>query len=126
MRTEQEIAADYVTYRGKCKELCEAAMREDSNLKLVRGHITVPAWPSDPFQPHWWCTKPDGAIVDPSWRQFPFQQQPPARLYEEFNGHVECAECGEPGMHQEFGGTYFAYSNYCFCSNACAQRFVGL
>ena len=120
MRTPEQIAADYAEFRGRCKELCEAEIAKDPTLRLVRGHVFITAWPSDPSQPHWWCEKPDGAIVDPSWRQFP--SEPSAQMYTEFDGHVSCSECGKDGDEKDFS---FA-SNYQFCSDRCYGRFVGV
>lgn len=122
MRTAEQIAEGYRVFRGRCKEMCEELVKQDPELEMVRGHIMVPSWPSDPMQPHWWCKRPDGAIVDPTWEQFPFQN-PPARIYYvEFDGTVECADCGKVGRENEF--TF--ESRYAFCSHRCHGRFVGL
>ncbi|HNV67896.1 MAG TPA: hypothetical protein PKN60_12325, partial [Bacteroidales bacterium] len=61
--------SDYLKFRGKCKEMSEAAVLEDPTLRLVRGHYWCPLW--DRNEQHWWCVKPDGTIVDPTARQFP-------------------------------------------------------
>ena len=60
---------DYKKYRGKCKELVEAAIIADLSMRVVRGHYHCPIQRK---QPHWWCEKQDGSIYDPSAKQFPF------------------------------------------------------
>ena len=57
--------------RGLCRAKCEQMVEEFPELKMVRGHVTVPAveqWADDP---HWWLLTPDGEVVDPTARQFP-------------------------------------------------------
>lgn len=107
----------YNLFRGKCKEMSEALCKEDASLTLVRGFY------HDPFygkEQHWWCKKPDGTIVDPTSKQFPFGGI--KEFYEEFKGSCECAECGikKPEEEMKFE------SNYAFCSGKCLMRFVGL
>lgn len=108
---------NYMQFRGKCKELSEAAVEQDPTLKLVRGHYICPMWGK---QPHWWCVKPDGTIVDPSVDQFPTKGI--AADYVPFDGAVKCAECGKTMQEHE---ARFE-SNYAFCSTVCKMRFVGL
>lgn len=123
MRTEADIAAGYTRYRGKCKTACDDILKAFPTLRLVRGHIMVPHWPSDPFQPHWWLVNDrNGRVIDPTWGQFPFQAKPNPSLYEEFDGHVECDACGQDGLEADF----IFYGRYCFCSDACGNKFVGL
>lgn len=107
----------YRTYRGKCREMSEAACKEDPTLTLVRGHYYCPIWNSD--EPHWWCVRPDGTIHDPTAAQFPSAG---LGIYTPFNGMVSCAECGKEVSEKQarFEG------NYAFCSGACLRRFVGL
>jgi hypothetical protein len=119
-RTDDQIAADYAEFRGRCKELCEAEIAKDPTLRIVRGHVFIMAWMSDPRQPHWWCVRDDGSIFDPSWRQFP--SKPPTTAYEEFDGRVSCSNCGQEGDESDFSFE----SNYAFCSNHCYGRFVGV
>ena len=109
-------AADYKRFRGKCKELSEAAALADKSLTVIRGHYHCPIYGK---QPHWWCEKADGTIVDPSVKQFPSGG---IGDYEPFNGVVECAQCGK---EMEEADARFE-SNYAFCSCACNMRFVGL
>ena len=120
-RTPDQVAADYREFRGRCKELCEAEMAKDPTLTLVRGHVFVPLWPSDPEQPHWWLKKPDGMIVDPSWRQFPGSQPRPEQYFE-FDGMVECSNCGKEMKESEASFD----SRYAFCSHRCHGQFVGV
>lgn len=116
MRTPEQQTEDYLRFRGKCKELAEVAILEDPTLKLVRGHYYCYAHGE---QPHWWCEKPDGTIIDPSARQFPSNGN---GAYVPFNGIVECAQCGKEMQEDE---AHFE-SNYAFCSTRCNMRFVGL
>lgn len=117
MRTPDEVMADYRQFRGMCKELAESAAAEDRSLTVVRGHYFCLVWARD--EPHWWCKREDGTIVDPSARQFPSNG---AGVYEEFDGIVECANCGKemPEADARFDG------RYAFCSTRCNMRFVGL
>lgn len=117
MRTKEEIAADYSKYRGKCKELSEAAVLADPTLTLVRGHYFCPLWCSQ--EPHWWCVRTDGTIHDPSVLQFPSNG---SGIYEEFDGVVSCSNCGAEGTEH----TMSFDGNYAFCSGECHARFVGL
>jgi hypothetical protein len=109
--------SDYLEFRGKCKELSEAAVLADPTLKLVRGHYFCPIWNTE--EPHWWCVKPDGTVVDPSRLQFPSKG---CGIYSPFDGHVECAQCGKDMVEEE---ARFE-SNYAFCSTRCLMRFVGV
>lgn len=107
----------YRLFRGRCKEMSEAACAADDTLTLVRGHYFCPIWGSD--EQHWWCTKPDGTIVDPTKDQFPSKG---LGEYTPFDGIVTCAECGKKVTED---AARFD-SNYAFCSLACNMRFVGL
>lgn len=116
-RTSEQIADDYREFRGQCLPLCKALIAGDASLRLVRGHYFCPVWHS--AEPHWWCEKPDGTVVDPSCRQFPSNGR---GCYEEFNGVVECSNCGKRMLEAEADFE----SNYAFCSDVCHMRFVGL
>jgi hypothetical protein len=116
-RTPEQIQADYLKFRGKCKELSEQAVKEDPTLRLVRGHYFCAVWNSN--EPHWWTVREDGTVYDPSKAQFPCNGM---GIYEEFDGIVPCAECGKEVEEKDAKLT----GNYGFCSNACAMRFVGL
>ena len=106
----------YLTYRGKCKEMSEAAVAVDPTLTLVRGHYVCPFWGE---QAHWWCKRRDGSIVDPSKDQFPSKGH---GAHLEFDGMVQCSECGKQMREEEADYE----SNYCFCSYECHGRFVGV
>lgn len=110
--------SDYLKYRGKCKEACQELCRVDKTLKMVRGHYYDVMWGS---QPHWWCIKLDGTIVDPTARQFPTKG---TGEYTEFNGIVTCSECGKEVPENE--ATIIGNGNYAVCSTKCALRIVGL
>lgn len=109
--------SDYSKFRGKCRELCEKAIKEDPTLTIVRGHYWCPFWG---MQPHWWCTKPDSTIVDPSVRQFPSKGV--GGEYIPFDGIVTCAECGKELKEEEAD----IDGNYAFCSYRCHAHFVGI
>ena len=108
---------DYRQYRGRCKELAEAACAADQTLTLVRGHYFCPMWNTK--EAHWWAVKPDGTIVDPSAKQFPSSGM---GIYEPFNGMVSCAERGKEVPEEDV----VIESNYAFCGTPCLMRFVGL
>lgn len=111
------MTTDYLKYRGKCKEMSEAAVLADPTLTLVRGHYYCPIWNSD--EPHWWCVKPDGTIVDPTARQFPSKG---LGIYTPFDGLVTCAECGKEVPEDKA----LFESSYAFCSGRCFGAFVGV
>lgn len=113
---EDQQESKYSKYRGKCKEYCEAARKDDPTLILVRGHYHCPLWGE---QPHWWLKREDGTIVDPTVEQFP---APGAGEYVEFDGMVNCSECGREMREED--ATFD--SNYCFCCGNCHMRFVGM
>lgn len=113
--TEQE-QSNYMTYRGKCKQLCEQAVADDPTLTLVRGHYYDYEWGE---QPHWWTVRPDGSIYDPTALQFPSKG---AGVYVPFSGMLNCSECGKE-MREEDAQLA---SNYAFCSDLCYGRFVGV
>lgn len=117
MTQETEQQTDYARYRGKCKEYCEKAVQDDPTLRLVRGWYHCPMWGK---QAHWWTVKPDGSIFDPTVKQFPTAGF--GADYEEFDGRVECAECGKEIPEEEASFE----SNYAFCSYLCHGRFVGV
>jgi hypothetical protein len=111
-----EAADGYAKYRGKCKELSEAAVAGDPSLRLVRGHYHCPFWGE---QAHWWTVRQDGAVFDPSKDQFPSRGHGD---YVEFDGTVSCSECGKRMTEDEASFE----SNYCFCSYECYGKFVGV
>ncbi|MFN8758830.1 MAG: hypothetical protein ACK5XA_08480 [Tagaea sp.] len=109
--------SDYLTFRGQCKPLAEAAVAADPTLTLVRGHYYCPLWNRE--EQHWWTVRRDGSIYDPSRRQFPSAGMGD---YTPFNGIVACSNCGtekpEAAMNFE--------SRYAFCCYACHGQFVGV
>lgn len=107
---------DYQKYRGKCKEMSEELVKADHTLVLVRGYYHCPSWGE---QPHWWCKKSDGTIVDPSKDQFPSKG---IGEYVEFDGNVECSNCHKVMKEEEAD----LQGNYAFCSYECYGRFVGV
>jgi hypothetical protein len=112
-----ELLNDYQRFRGKCKELSEQACKDDSTLTLVRGHYFCPIWGTN--EPHWWTVTKNGIIYDPSKLQFPSKG---LGVYEEFNGYVECCECGKD-MAEDAA---IHASNYSVCSTRCYRSLVGV
>lgn len=108
----------YLKYRGKCKEMSEALVAENPDLRLVRGHYWDPWWNRE--EPHWWCVDADGVIHDPTREQFPSKGV--TEFYTEFNGMVACEQCGDAVEE----ANAVACGNYMTCSNRCAHRLVGL
>lgn len=116
--TVAQDQTDYLKYRGKCKEMCEALIANDPSLRLVRGHYYCPIWRSN--EQHWWCEDQDGMVVDPTKDQFPSKG---LGFYVEFDGMVECSNCGKEMNEDEIG---YSESRYVFCSYECYGRFVGV
>jgi hypothetical protein len=112
-----ESVSNYALFRGKCKEFCEEAIKNDPSLTLVRGYYYCPLWNTD--EPHWWTTRPDGTIYDPTALQFGSKGM---GIYTPFNGIVSCSECGKEVKEEDAD----IDGNYCFCSTKCHCRFVGL
>jgi hypothetical protein len=113
-----EDLSDYLKYRGKCKEYVEKAVKEDPTLLAVRGFYYDAAWGR---QAHWWCLKQDGTIFDPTAKQFPSKGY---GVYEEFDGFIECEECGKT-VH-ESKAIIVGNGNYAVCSYECNLKLVGL
>lgn len=108
---------DYLRWRGKCRELSEAAVAADPSLTLVRGHYICPVWGE---QQHWWTVRQDGSIHDPTAMQFPSKG---LGVYVPFDGIVPCADCGREMYESEVD---YADGRYAFCSYQCYGRFVGV
>ena len=108
--------SDYMKYRGKCKEFCDKLVAEDPSLTLVRGYYMCPF---EGKMTHWWCTKPDGTIVDPTVRQF--SSKGIGAEYIEFDGWLNCEECGRR-MHED--DAQFA-GRFPICSTKCHMKLVG-
>jgi hypothetical protein len=108
---------DYALYRGRCRELSEKACCDDPTLTLVRGHYYCPIWNRE--EPHWWTTRPDGTIHDPSSKQFPSKG---LGVYTPFNGVIPCSNCGKEMKEEEAT----IEGNHAFCSYTCHGIFVGV
>lgn len=104
-RTEEQMHEDYKKYRGKCKVMSEELCKQDPTLRLVRGHYYCAAFGE---QPHWWCEKPDGTVVDPTKAQFPSNG---TGVYVEFDGFITCEVCGERKAEAE--ATIVGHHTYC-------------
>lgn len=108
--------SDYNQFRGKCKEMAEAAVQTDPTLRLVRGFYHCPLWGK---QAHWWTVAPSGVIIDPSVRQFPTKGA--GAEYIEFDGTIECEFCRKSLDESA------AYLNghHVYCSYECFGHDVG-
>jgi len=113
----EEVMNDYMRFRGKCKELSEEACAKDPSLTLVRGHYYCPIWDSN--EPHWWTTRQDGSVFDPSEAQFPSMGM---GEYTPFDGNVTCEECGKKVPEDKA----IFESNHAVCSSRCFGRMVGV
>lgn len=108
---------NYTKYRGKCKEFCEEAIKNDPTLTLVRGHYHCPVW--NTREPHWWCVRNDGAIFDPTCLQFPSEG---SGFYEPYNGMITCEVCDKE-VKEEDG---CIYHNHTYCSEKCLRWDIGV
>jgi len=111
-----DILSNYAKYRGKCKEMVDDLCSKDSTLTPVRGHHYCWCFGK---QAHWWATKPDGTIVDPTVNQFP---KPHIGEYVPFDGIVECEQCQK--LVPEHDASF--YGRYAFCSSHCQLQFLGV
>lgn len=112
------IETDYIKYRGKCKEMSEALIKENPELRLVRGYYYEPLWNRE--EQHWWCEDKFGNIIDPTAKQFPSGGI--TQFYREFDGTVECEECGKTINEADV----IMMGRFPVCSSKCACRLVGL
>lgn len=108
----------YARFAGRCRKYAEAAIAADPTLRLACGWYHCPMWGK---RGHWWAVKPDGTIVDPTVTQFPTSGA--GADYEEYDGTVECANCGKDGIRED---NAILHGHYAFCGTPCALRFVGL
>lgn len=108
--------SNYLEFRGKCKELSEALIKEDPTLRLVRGYYHCPVWGK---QAHWWCCDQNGKILDPSVKQFPTQGA--IATYEEYDGNIECEYCNKVVPEEE---AYWV-EHHAYCSGECYMHDVG-
>lgn len=110
--------SDYLKYRGNCKEYSEQLIKNNSELTLVRGYYYCPVFGK---QAHWWVKDKDGNITDPTKNQFPSKG---FGVYEEFDGTMECSECGKTIIESE--AIIDGNGHYAFCSSKCNMKFVGV
>ena len=106
---------NYLKYRGKCKEMSEELVKNNPDLRLVRGHYYCPIWNKD--EQHWWTVDKDGTIVDPTKFQFPSVG---FGHYKEFDGYIECEMCCKKVSEDD---AQF-YGRYACCSYDCIVRMV--
>ncbi len=109
----------YARFRGKCQEMANAAAAADPTLTVVRGWYACPIWGRE--EPHWWTTRPDGSIYDPTAEQFPSNGM---GLYTAFNGMLACEECGKEIPEAE--AIVCGNGHYAVCSNRCYAYLVGV
>jgi hypothetical protein len=76
--------------RGTCHEAAESLVEADHSLALVRGWYIDVVWGP---REHWWCTRTDGEIVDPTVEQFPTGHIPELREYVPYEGIHPCPGC---------------------------------
>lgn len=117
MTNDELQTSNYRAFRGRCKELSEAAQQQDPTLRLVRGHYFCPVWNTE--EAHWWCEREDGTVVDPSAAQFPSQGM---GTYTEFSGYVSCEECGKDLPEDQA----IAAGRFPVCSSRCYGALVGV
>lgn len=111
---------NYERYRGKCKELAEALVKENPTLVLVRGFYICPIWGRK--EQHWWAKdRFAGAIHDPTAAQFPSNGM---GEYLEFDGICTCDECGK--QFPEDSEFAIFRGRFALCSSRCFGRFVGI
>lgn len=107
------MKSDYLILAGKCHEACLALQQVIPELELVRGYyISI-----GNYSPHWWLRTPEGTIIDPTRAQFDS-----GGIYEEFNGSVECEQCGKEIAEEDI----IPMGSYPVCSNTCARKLVGV
>ena len=104
--------SDYMKYRGKCKEACEALVVKNPNMKMVRGHYYDCMW--DKSEQHWWCVDENNVIHDPTKDQFPTKGM---GEYTEFSGFVDCVICGKTITESEIDG--HSTGRHIYCSYDC-------
>jgi hypothetical protein len=109
---------NYSKYRGKCKELCDEAIKNDPSLTLKRGWYYEPLWNKE--EEHWWTVKIDGSIYDPTAKQFPSGGI--KEFYKEFTGIIPCSQCGVKITEDQIK----MCGRYPVCSTKCALKLVGL
>jgi hypothetical protein len=101
--------------RGTCEKAAKALAQKDPSLAVLSGWYIDTIWGP---QEHWWCTRTDGEIVDPTVEQFPTGHVPALREYVPYEGLYPCIGCGTP-VRQDHG-----YDG--FCCGACYGSTVGI
>lgn len=100
---------------GRCHELSMAAVAADPSLTLVRGWYYCPVWGE---REHWWTTRPDGTVFDPTAAQFPSGG---LGHYEPFAGTFPCEHCGEAVAE----AVAYIVAPHVYCSYRCYGRDIG-
>ncbi len=109
---------NYTKYRGKCKEMCQEMLANDSSLTLVRGWYYESLWNRE--EAHWWLKDGKGKIIDPTKLQFPSGGI--NEFYREFQGTIECEQCKK--LINEEGA--IINGRFAICSKECYTLcFVG-
>jgi len=108
---------NYLKFRGNCKEMAQQ-LADKEGYTLVRGYYYEPFW--DRKEQHWWCIDKEGNIHDPSKKQFPSNGI--KEFYTEFDGTVECEQCGKVIKEEEV----VMQGRFPTCSYRCAGKLVGL
>lgn len=111
----QQNVFDY-QLSGRCQEFAKFAVEQDSSLTLTRGWYNCPRWGK---QQHWWTTRQDGSVYDPTANQFPSLGE---GEYIPFTGWLECDECGKSIREED--ATF--YGKYILCTGICFGKFVGV
>ena len=119
----QEWIANYLKDHpnpiGECQKATKEMLKAFPELKIVRGHVETVFCGR---QGHWWLESPDGAIVDPTRRQFqgPIDYEPwtPDSLVRV----GKCMNCGEE-IWRKVASLDQEYHDY-FCSKECEKETI--
>lgn len=103
---------------GCCYEESAALVADDPTLRLVRGWYHCPMWGQ---REHWWVTRSDGSILDPTVDQFPTRGN--GAEYVEYTGTMPCEYCGKDVPEADM---YVLDGGHVYCSGLGAGRDVGL
>jgi hypothetical protein len=101
---------------GTCKQAVQRLVKADPSLTAVAGWYHDALWGA---REHWWTTREDGTIVDPTVEQFPTGHIAERRFYEPFSGIYPCPGC-EIGVAVE--SLELAVG---FCCGACHGDTIG-
>lgn len=103
---------------GRCESAAKEMAAACPELTVTAGHVMCP----EPWgrRGHWWCTAPDGSIVDPTRGQFPFFDE--ELSYEPYVEGADvrlgrCMDCGE----SIWGPASRGYQQ--FCDESCERSF---